>query len=224
MVALFIVLMIAAFLLVDVILHLRKQPALAEQLRARVEAGMAAPRIAGFRMVPDAAYHPGHTWARHIRHGVAQVGVDDFAARLIGKPDRVELPAVGTQVRAGRPVMTLERKGRRIPVVAPVTGIVSAVNRAAQMKPGDLVADPYASWLVEVKSAELSYDFRALMSGEMARRFFDEAAAALHAYFAPPNMALAAADGGVALDGIGDQLDEATWDRVRSRFLLTDVD
>jgi glycine cleavage system H protein len=225
MVALFIVLMIATFLVIDVVLHLRNQPALAEQARNRVAAAAETPRVAGFRIAPDAAYHPGHTWARHTAQGVAQVGLDDFASRLVGKPDRVELPAVGTQVRAGRPMATLQRKGRRIPVVAPVSGIVAAVNRQAQATPEELTADPYGKgWLVEIKSSELSYDFRALMSGEMARRFVDEAAAALHSYFAPPEMAMAAADGGEPIDGIADQMDDPTWDRVRSRFLLTDAE
>ncbi len=225
MVALFIVLMIAAFLVIDVVLNLKHKPALADRLRARIEANEIASssRVAGFRLAPEAAYHAGHTWARHAGTGAAQVGVDDFAAHLVGKPERVTLPAVGTAVRAGRPILTLERKGRRVAVVSPVSGTVSAVNREAQAHPDAILQDPYGKgWLVEVKSTELSYDFRTLMTGEMARRFVDEAAAALHAYFAPPEVALAAADGGEAVEAIADQFDEATWDRVRSRFLLTD--
>lgn len=224
MVALFVVLMIAIFLVIDIVLHVRHQPAFADQLQSRMEASAAAlPRIAGFRVDPALAYHSGHTWARHIGQGLARVGVDDFAARLIGRPDRIELPAVGTSVRAGRPLLTVIHKGRRVPVVAPVSGTVAAVNTAVLTDGGAVLDSPYgAGWMVDIKSAELSYDLRSLLTGEMARRFIDEAAAALHTVFAPAELAPAAADGGEPVQGISDMLDDAAWDRVRSRFLLTE--
>lgn len=225
MVALFVVLMIAVFLVIDVILHIKRQPALAEQIRERQEETLlAATRVAGFRFDPEASYHAGHTWARRAGEGLARIGLDDFAAKLVGRPDRIDLPAVGTTVRAGRPLLTLERKGRRITILAPVGGVVAAVNRDLAERPEALTAAPYQSgWLAEIKSAELSYDLRSLLTGEMARRFLDEAAAALHAFFAPAEMAPAAADGGEPLEGIGDQLDDAAWERAQSRFLLTDA-
>lgn len=225
MVALFVVLMIAAVLVVDLILHARHQPALADKLQARLDAGAARrlPKVAGFRIAPEAAYHPGHAWARHTGSGQARLGLDDFAARLLGKATRIEAPAVGTHVRAGHPMLTVEHKGRRTRIVAPVSGVVAAVNKDALADPGLLLEDPYEKgWLVEVRNAELSYDMRALLTGEMARRLVDEAAAALHTYFGPAEMVPAAADGGEPLAGIADMLDDETWDRVRSRFLLTD--
>jgi glycine cleavage system H lipoate-binding protein len=225
MVALFVVLMIALFLAVDVVLQLRGKPALADRIQARLEGSAegGAVRVAGFRVAPDALYHPGHTWARREAAGVAKVGLDDFAARLVGPPDQVEAPAVGTPVRAGRPLLTVQRRGRRTTLLSPVSGTVAAVNKDALAQPSAITADPYGrGWLVEVRSPDMTYDLRSLLSGDMARRFVDEAAAALHSYFAPADALPAAADGGEPLDAIGDLMDEATWDRVRARFLLTD--
>ncbi len=226
MVALFVVLMIALFLAVDVALQLRGRPALADRIQARLEGSeeTTAVRVAGFRVAPDALYHPGHTWARREDAGVAKVGIDDFAARLVGPPEHVEAPAVGSPVRAGRPLCTVERRGRRTTLLAPVSGTVSAVNKEALARPAAITADPYgAGWIVEVRSADMTYDLRSLLSGDMARRFVDEAAAGLHAYFAPADALPAAADGGEPIDAIGDLMDDATWDRARARFLLTDA-
>lgn len=225
MVALFVVLLIALFLAIDVVLQLRGKSGLADQLRARLErdAAAASARVAGFRLAPDALYHPGHTWARRQDAGVAKVGIDDFAARLVGPPERIETPAVGSPVRAGRPLATLVRRGRRTTLLAPVSGIVTAVNKDLLREPASLPADPYdKGWLIELRGGELAYDMRTLLAGEMARRFTDEAAAALHSYFAPHGALPAAADGGEPLDAIGDLLDDENWDRVRTRFLLTD--
>lgn len=226
MVALFVVFLVAAFLVIDVILHLRQKPSIAEQLRDQADASAAeaGTRIAGFRVAPDAAYHPGHTWARHLGQGLARVGVDDFAAHLVGAPDRIDAPPVGAQVRAGRPLLTLVRKGRRIPVLAPVSGAVAAINKTVLSETGKVLADPYgAGWLLDIRSTDLAAEFRSLLSGEMARRLVDEAAGALHTYLSPMSVA-AAADGGEPIGGIADMLDDPTWDRVRSRFLLTDTE
>lgn len=226
MVALFVVLVFALFLVVDIVLHLLRRPALAEQLKNRLAASASGlPRIAGFRHDPDVAYHPGHAWARHLGHGMARIGLDDFALRLIGRPERITLPPVGTSIRANRPFATLERKGRRIRVLAPVSGVIAAVNSDVLAQPAALGDEPFgASWLIDIKSFELAFDFRPLLTGEMARRFLDEAAAALHGFFAPADLAPAMADGGEPVEGVGDLLDEAQWDRARTRFLLTDAE
>jgi glycine cleavage system H protein len=150
------------------------------------------------------------------------VGLDDFAARLIGRADRIDAPPVGATVQAGHALLTLVRRGRRTAVVAPVSGAVAAVNRDALVNPGTVVEDPYGDgWLIDIRGADLPQEFRSLLTGEMARRLIDDAAGALHTYLSPVPLQ-AAADGGQAVDGIADMLDEQTWDRARTRFLLTD--
>lgn len=223
MVALFVVLLVAVVLAIDVVLQMRHRPSLADRLRARAEADPAGSRVAGFRHAPDVAVHPGHTWARRTGTGMARVGVDDFAAHLIGRPERIDTPAIGSTVRAGRPLLSFQRGRRKVQLVSPVSGTVAAVNRDALARTDAVVTDPFESgWLVEIRSTEMAYDFRSLLSGELARRFLDEAAATLHAYMAPGEMAPAAADGGEPIVGISDQMDDPTWDRACARFLLTD--
>ncbi|MGZ9137909.1 MAG: hypothetical protein ACXW4K_10695, partial [Candidatus Deferrimicrobiaceae bacterium] len=62
-------------------------------------AGLASARIAPssvtrFRVPEGLFYHQGHGWLRPEPDSVGVVGLDDFAQKLIGKIDAVELPAV----------------------------------------------------------------------------------------------------------------------------------
>lgn len=221
MVALFVIGMVVVLLTIDLILASRGKASLAQRLMASQE-NPKAQVVAGFHVAPGLCYHPGHSWAA-LKGEAARVGIDEFASRLIGTPEAVELPAVGTQVRAGRPLARLTRRGRRTSVVAPVSGTVVAVNREVAQNPALLGSEPYgAGWLVEVQGEGLRFEWRSLLSGELARRWMDDSAAALHRFFNPAQALPVAADGGLAVDGIADQFDDETWNRVSSRLLLTD--
>jgi len=225
MVALFIVALVAVLLTVDLILASLGHGSLARTLRDRQEAKAAAEssRVGGFVLAPDRGYHPGHTWARYEGGSLARVGVDQFAAKLVGTPERIELPPVGTQVRAGRPMAHVTHHGRRTAVIAPVSGTVAATNRALVDRPEELTNAPYdQGWLLELRNDQLRLDLRALLSGDLARRWMDDSVAVLHRMFSPGEAVPALADGGEPVDGISDLLDDPAWDRARARFLLSD--
>mgnify|MGYP001195801912 CR=1 FL=1 len=60
-------------------------------------------RVAGFLVQDEMAFHPGHAWAYAEGPARARVGMDDFARRMIGKVDKIELPEVGSRVVQGQP-------------------------------------------------------------------------------------------------------------------------
>lgn len=222
MVALFVVLMVVAFLTLDLVLVARSQAGLEGAIaRQRAAEGRPDAIVGGFALAGDRAYHAGHTWVRFREKASARVGIDDFAARLVGAPDAVELHETGRSVRAGTPLAVLRRNGREARVLAPVSGIVTAVNKDALAAPAALTGNPYdGGWLVEMKANDVRRDLRSLSWGDAARRLLDDSATALHQMFAPGAALPAAADGGRALPAIADQMDDETWNRARERFLL----
>ena len=221
MVALFLVLTVAFFLVLDVVLAARRQSGLAAAVARQANAeDTRSTTVAGFELMPDRSYHPGHTWAKFRDTALTRVGADEFAARLIGPADGIQMPEPGTTVRAGRPLVTVTRRGRTATLLSPVTGIVQAVNHDVEDDPATLARAPYgAGWLVEIKGDDVRSDLRMLEFGETARQWMDQTVGALH-QMVTPGMAMAAADGGRPVDAIGDQLDEATWNQARQRFLL----
>src|SRR3989304_2774397 len=53
-------------------------------------------------LVPEGVYfHQGHAWAKAEDEDIVRIGIDDFAQRLVGKIDTVDMPVVGSTIRQG---------------------------------------------------------------------------------------------------------------------------
>ena len=85
-----------------------------EVLQAAAGTQPSAPRMQfelGFEIPKDYSFHPGHTWAIDEGRQNARVGMDSFAANLLGKVDRVEVVGVNRWVRQGQKLMTVTSGG-----------------------------------------------------------------------------------------------------------------
>lgn len=166
----------------------------------------------GWFQVPDGVHlHRGHSWAKTFGGAVA-VGLDDFAHKLIGPVDALDLPAVGTSVRQGQKAFTVVADGKPFDVVSPVDGNVVAVNEVARANPADAVRDPYGTgWLLKVEPRWLTANLKNLVSGDSARRFLDAAAEALSGRMSP-ELGVVLQDGGAPVHGIAREIDPAHWD------------
>ena len=172
-----------------------------------------------FRVPADLFFHPGHAWARPDTAGVYTVGLDDFAQQLVGPVDVVNLPRVGSRVKAGAPTWTLCADGKLVDMVAPVDGEVVSVNPDLERRAGLVNEDPYGrGWLMRVQVAP-DRPLRRLMSGDAARQWItrvaEELTAAMH-----PELGVLMQDGGMPVHGIARGMDEAGWTDVARKFLL----
>ena len=64
----------------------------------------------------------GHAWASTFEDGTVRVGLDDFARRILGKVDGIELPNLGMTVQRGTPLFTVRQGRHSVPFLAPVLG------------------------------------------------------------------------------------------------------
>ena len=193
-----------------------REKALATTARSPVEA-----MVEWFRMAADVAFHPGHAWARALDPGVALLGADDFAQRLVGHVERVDLPAEGTELRQGEPAWTFVVGGREVRMVSPVTGTVTAVNRLAVADPAVINDDPYqGGWLVRVEGPRVEAGVKALLRGKVARQWLSDATDALRLRMTP-DLGLALQDGGVPVTGLAHAIDSARWEEIVREHLLS---
>ena len=122
--------------------------------------------ICGFRLPQGYYYHLGHTWVRIEEKAEVCVGIDDFALRLMGPVDRLELPFVGNAIQQGQTVFQARRGAHVIALQMPVSGLVSSINLAAKEKTALVREDPYASgWLIKVQTDNLRHDLKGLTIG-----------------------------------------------------------
>ena len=76
-------------------------------------------RIAGFLIPGDVMFHPGHAWARVEGDDMVTVGMDDFAAKLLGSVDSMSLPREGSKVKQGSFGWLMKAESRAIHMLSP---------------------------------------------------------------------------------------------------------
>ncbi len=99
----------------------------------------------------DLKYHSEHAWAR-IEGDTATIGITYFAQDQLGEIVFLELPAVGTELEAGKPYAEIESVKSVSDVYSPVNGSITEVNSEVVEAPEIINEDPYeAGWMAKVK-------------------------------------------------------------------------
>ncbi len=93
-------------------------------LHPLAQAAEAEEDIFGMSFPLDRMYHRGHTWARPEADGTVTVGLDDLGARLLGTPDAVDLPGLGSHVHANGTAFRIHRREADVRILSPVDGEV----------------------------------------------------------------------------------------------------
>lgn len=178
-----------------------------------------------FRVPEGYSFHQGHSWMKSVAAAggsgpLVRVGANDFALKLVGKVDCVEMPPVGSRVEQGKKGWSLQVDSARIPMLSPVTGVVTAVNGEVLRSPGLLSLDPYAEgWLFQVKPDRLSRDARHLLSGKVARTWMESSLANLMP-IQDEALGPVLQDGGLPVDGIAKALGGDMWQGLAMEHLL----
>jgi len=181
-----------------------------------------AERFAGFLAPMDVCFHPGHAWAKVEGADIVTVGMDDFAAKLLGSADSISLPKLGSKVKQGSLGWGFKSDSRVIHMLSPVEGEVVAVNDAVSNSPGAAFEDPYGKgWLFKVKSNNLTSNLKNMIPGGMVAGWFENMRQTLAARMAGPASAPMCADGGEPMQGIAKEVDPEGWDDLAREFFLT---
>lgn len=222
MVPVLVILTFAAFLLVDFAIRRRSERVASEAVvLAPPAVDAAAPvRPGGYPLPGGVFVHGGHTWASLQSSGEARVGIDAFARGVMGRIDGIELPAPGAALRQGEPALTVVQGRKRIDLVSPLDGIVSAVNP----DPGALAGDPYQSgWLVAIRPANLAQNLKKLRVAADAAAWIEKETRRFAEFIAlysarPQAVGVTMQDGGEAAAGALEKVDGELLQIVLRKF------
>ncbi len=176
--------------------------------------------VEGFLVPEGLRYHPGHTWVQRERCNTVRVGVDEFAAKLAGNIEKIELPKPGQWFRQGQPVFKVHRNGESATLLSPVEGEVVEVNAEILNNPSLVRQDPYASgWLMTLHVYDETGTWRNLLPANLVKHWTKEAVTRLYAK-QPSMVGAVAADGGRPVDDLLAALPGANWRAITSEFFL----
>ncbi len=176
------------------------------------------PSVEGIPVPPQLSYTPNHMWLDVAEDGFCHVGIDGFAAKVIGSAEKVTF---ATSRAVGRPVAMLTVNGVDLQMVFPNPLHLSAANLYLRTAPSKMTSDPYgAGWLFEgfeptgAGATVGSAAREGLISGEHALAWMHAESERLtqfvHEQVAAPSPAgeqFMADGGGAVIDGVAAHLD-----------------
>jgi glycine cleavage system H lipoate-binding protein len=202
--------------------------------------------VAGFSLANNYYYHPGHMWARVEYGGRVRVGLDDFAWRLFGAPEKFELPELGQALGQGEPSVEFNRGKHGARALSPVRGVVVAVNPRIKTRAAEAHTAPYGQdWLMVVAPDKLTPNLKQLTFGPETEKWLEGEAERLNeivsqetlikrvAESAAPGHLTGilveethhrlAATGGKVIDDVYGNFPDLNWDQLVQEFLHTGV-
>lgn len=208
-----------AAIAIDYFLNHREAPVFATAPRRDVMPRVQANVAAGFRVQPNLKYHQGHTWALSESPNLVRVGIDDFATKLLGEVESVNMPQRGQWIRQGQKILSFKRNGQTIDMVSPIEGSVSDVNDTVIANPELALKDPYGDgWMISVQSPDAKTNFRNLLGGVMVNRWMEECAFRLSSTM--PKSAVTMADGGLVSSDLAKQIPADKYLDIVNEFFL----
>jgi glycine cleavage system H protein len=210
------------FIVLDYFLNRRKAiHTVSAEAHSAAAARLGADYIDGFLVPESLSYHNGHSWLVRERQNVVRVGADEFAAALVGKIEKIELPKPGQWIRQGQKMIAFIRDGQKTEMVSPTEGEVMAINSDVVENPALLRQDPYGKgWLVSVHVPDEENTNRNLIPRKLVGEWMREAVERLYAQ-QPAVAGAVAADGGRPADDLMAALPGANWKEVTGEFFLT---
>lgn len=162
-------------------------------------------------------YHPDHCWAIVDHPEKVKIGIDDLIARLITNVKAVVLPRVGSFIGQGECCVHVIQEDYILPVIAPLSGTIQAVNSRLKKEPELITDDPKGEgWLATIKPDNLESELKKLLFGRKALAWYRSEEKTIIARIDrilklnPKAVGPTMQDGGVRIDCLHDLLNHIT--------------
>ena len=143
--------------------------------------------------------------------GLITIGLDELADHLVGNPDSIRMPALGSEIELNQTAWRMKKNGKVIDVRAPMEGTVVGVG------------GPKEGWYLKIVpklSPNNPATLRHLLQGPEVHGWLSRELERLQLQLREPNTAPSLADGGVLMPGLMDAVPEADWDTVLADTFL----
>lgn len=177
-------------------------------------------KIAGFYLHESLYYFRNHTWLELERNGKFRVGLDDFARRILGQVDGIELPAVGRDLEFEEYAWTIKHKQGDLQFLSPVKGIVDSVNLELLDNPSMLTEAPYSKgWLMTIDPKSIMRSNKNFLKGKEARAWMMEEAGLLN-HTINPDAGVTLHDGAVIDENFSEKITPDQWQELVKKHLF----
>jgi glycine cleavage system H lipoate-binding protein len=178
-------------------------------------------QVKGFDIPMEYFFHNGHTWARIESGGCIRIGLDDFALKLFGRADTLDLPLTGKELDKNTVGWGLRRNGNPADILSPVGGVIVEVNSKVRENPEIANESPYGDgWLFMVRTPDVKKTVKHLMTSAQSLDWLNNEIHTLEEMIEALS-GPSASDGGYLQKDIYGTLPDLGWDNLTKTFLKT---
>jgi glycine cleavage system H protein len=111
-------------------------------------------------LVPEnLRYTKEHEWVSEVSSTKFRIGITDYAQSALGDIVYIQLPKIGTEVKANSVCGEVESTKSVSEIYAPISGKVVLVNNNLDSKPEIINSDPYGEgWIVEIEISSIKLE------------------------------------------------------------------
>ncbi|HKW26841.1 MAG TPA: glycine cleavage system protein H [Terriglobales bacterium] len=213
---------VAILLLMLAVFYFRRRQAAQVATLLQSEPPPAYPQPVSQVQIPSGYFfHPSHTWMAKQGTATARVGLDGFAANLMGQVQHISVVGEQRWVRQGQKLISVTGDCETIELLSPVEGVVAAINPEVVKDPGLAIREPYnQGWVCQIKSSEMETNQRNLMQGPLAARWIESSFQQLKSILAEADPVLAQ-DGGLHLPAAFNRLSPERRKQLVREFFLS---
>jgi glycine cleavage system H lipoate-binding protein len=177
--------------------------------------------VYGIQVPISSFLHRGHTWVALENAGRVRIGLDAFSHKVLGPADKINLPECGEEIHSNEAALVLSRHGKKAAVLAPLGGIVEAINPKVQQNPRLAHDDPYGEgWLFVVTPTNLKPDLEKMLFGQCNVAWIEnESNRLLRMLESTTGVTLPS--GGNIIDDVFGHYPKLGWKRLVQEFLRT---
>ncbi len=177
--------------------------------------------VFGFAVPTSHYLHRGHTWAALENAGRVRIGLDDFSQKVLGPADGMKLPDIGQEFHHDGIGLALARAGKKAAVLAPLDGIIEAVNPKVRQRPSLAHDDPYGEgWLFVVTPTNLKPDLENMLFGPRNVAWIENESHKLLGML-ESSAGVTLPSGGTIIDDVFGHYPQLGWKKLVQEFLHT---
>jgi glycine cleavage system H protein len=165
-------------------------------------------QVCGFTMPTDRLYHRGHTWVKSDSTGTYTVGLDDFASRLIGTPDKIQLPKIGTHLQVNGRAWGFQKDNSAVRILSPLDGEVVATSDGSE------------GWYLKIKPPSAEVNKKHLLRDHEIRAWLLREYEQLQRRLADSKIGFTLADGGTPVQDFIGAYPEKNWEAILGDVFL----
>lgn len=114
-----------------------------------------------------------HCWVNIEADGNVKAGIDDFAKKIIGNIDDIEMPNLGMKANKGSVLFSIRQKNRTLSFISPVSGVVTKINTKLKEDIDGINITPYeTNWICSIDADNLDNELQDLKIGKAAVAFY----------------------------------------------------